>query len=130
MEIKTPIIALTANAIQEELEELMSKGFDSYLVKPFEEKKLLLKIQEHMATNTEMKKVLENQTAVIRKERDSIRKSLLLSGGGNEGMLGMLVDALKSELNDAIVSLQKAIEGNDALLIKKIAHKQKSMLLS
>ncbi len=128
--INTPIIALTANAIQEELEELMQKGFNSYLVKPFEEKKLLLKIQEQIASPAEISEALQNQTVVIKKERNSIRKSLLLSGGGNEEMLNVLVEALKMELNDAIISLQTAIDKNDTLMIKKIAHKQKSMLLS
>ena len=128
--IQTPIIALTANAVHDELEELLEKGFNSYLVKPFEEKKLLLKIQEQLETPEDKANVLLERTAPAKKERNSIRKSILLSGGGNEAMLSVLVDALKLELNEALESLQIALATNDAVFIKKIAHKQKSMLLS
>jgi PAS domain S-box-containing protein len=39
-----PIIAITANAIKEELEYYLKNGFTDYLTKPFEEKKLLQKL--------------------------------------------------------------------------------------
>ena len=39
-----PIIAITANAIKEELDYYLKNGFTDYLTKPFEEKKLLQKI--------------------------------------------------------------------------------------
>ncbi len=41
-----PIIAVTANAIKEELEYYLKKGLSDYLTKPFEERKLLEKIQQ------------------------------------------------------------------------------------
>lgn len=128
--IQTPIIALTANAVHDELEELLDKGFNSYLVKPFEEKKLLLKIQEQIERPEDKPHVSEEKTTLVKKERNSIRKSILLSGGGNEAMVGVLVDALKLELNETLESLQIALATNDAAMIKKIAHKEKSMLLS
>ncbi len=39
-----PIIAITANAIKEELDYYLKQGFTDYLTKPFEEKKLLQKL--------------------------------------------------------------------------------------
>ncbi|MFN9710353.1 MAG: PAS domain S-box protein [Bacteroidota bacterium] len=39
-----PIIAITANAVKEELEYYLKNGLTDYLTKPFEEKKLLLKM--------------------------------------------------------------------------------------
>lgn len=41
-----PIIAVTANAIKEELEYYLKKGLSDYLTKPFEERKLLEKMQQ------------------------------------------------------------------------------------
>jgi CheY-like chemotaxis protein len=41
-----PIIAITANAVKEELEYYLKIGLSDYLTKPFEEKKLLLKMQQ------------------------------------------------------------------------------------
>lgn len=39
-----PIVAVTANAIESELEEYIQKGMTDFLTKPFEEKKLLQKL--------------------------------------------------------------------------------------
>ena len=39
-----PVIAVTANAIKEELEYYLKVGFNDYLTKPFQERKLLEKM--------------------------------------------------------------------------------------
>jgi hypothetical protein len=126
--IRTPIIALTANAVQEELEELLTKGFNNYVVKPFEEKKLLLTMQEYLKnksielTNNKSKKnLLKNQT---------LKEILQKNSDLNSETEKLLANALKFELSSAIDILQKAIPLNDWNSVKKIAHKQKSMLLS
>ena len=41
-----PIIAVTANAVKEELDYYLKNGLSDYLTKPFEEKKLLMKMQQ------------------------------------------------------------------------------------
>lgn len=43
-----PIIALTANAVKEELESYLQKGITGYIVKPFEEDKLLQLLQKYV----------------------------------------------------------------------------------
>ena len=46
LKISTPIIAITANAVKEELESYIEKGMNDYITKPFEEKTLLSKIDQ------------------------------------------------------------------------------------
>ena len=46
LKINTPIIAITANAVKEELESYIEKGMNDYITKPFEEKTLLSKIEQ------------------------------------------------------------------------------------
>lgn len=46
--IETPIIALTANAVKEELEAYLTLGFTDYITKPFEESALLDKLSVHV----------------------------------------------------------------------------------
>lgn len=43
-----PIVALTANAVKEELDSYLQKGITDYLVKPFEEDKLLQLLQKYV----------------------------------------------------------------------------------
>lgn len=45
----TPIIAITANAVEEELKVYMQEGLTDYLTKPFDEYKLLKKIREYIS---------------------------------------------------------------------------------
>lgn len=45
---KTPIIAITANAVEEELKAYLKGGLTDYLTKPFDEKRLIKKILEHI----------------------------------------------------------------------------------
>jgi CheY-like chemotaxis protein len=44
--IQTPVVALTANAISGSREEMLSKGFDGYLSKPFEPEEILGVLRE------------------------------------------------------------------------------------
>jgi PAS domain S-box-containing protein len=44
-----PIIAITANAVEEELNVYMKEGLTDYLTKPFDEYKLLKKIREYIS---------------------------------------------------------------------------------
>ncbi len=45
---KLPIIAITANAVDEELKVYMKEGMTDFLTKPFDEHKLIAKIKEHI----------------------------------------------------------------------------------
>jgi signal transduction histidine kinase/CheY-like chemotaxis protein len=47
---KIPIIAVTANAIKEELDYYLTKGLTDYITKPFEERKLLEMIQHFVVS--------------------------------------------------------------------------------
>lgn len=46
---EVPIIAITANAVEEELKVYMQEGLTDYLTKPFDEYKLLKKIREYIS---------------------------------------------------------------------------------
>lgn len=45
---KLPIIAITANAVEEELKMYVTEGLTDYLTKPFDEQNLINKILEHL----------------------------------------------------------------------------------
>lgn len=46
--IELPIIAITANAIEEELKQYLKEGMTDYITKPFDEQMLIDKIREHI----------------------------------------------------------------------------------
>ncbi len=129
-EINTPIIALTANAIQEELEELAGKGFNGYVVKPFEEVRLLQKMQEAILSVHQVNQGVKQAPVYMRTPKKDIGELILENSGGSPETESALVFAFKFEIQSAIEELDQAIRDTDLEIIKRVAHKQKSMLLS
>lgn len=128
--ITTPIIALTANAVQEELEELLGKGFTAYVVKPFEEQKLLLKMQECFNKEKAVGVTSSGKPSYVKRPNKSLGSLFKENSSGDFDTEQALVAAFKYEMQSAIEELTKAIDHSNLDLIKKLAHKQKSMLLS
>ena len=50
---QVPIIAITANAMQKDLDEYKAIGMNDHIVKPFSEENLFEKIQKNLVTNAE-----------------------------------------------------------------------------
>ena len=48
-ESKTPIIALTANAVSGDREKYIKEGFDDYLPKPIDNERLVQVLQRHLS---------------------------------------------------------------------------------
>lgn len=55
-----PIIAITANAVKEELEQYINDGFTDYITKPFDEEKLIKKIADHVLYQPAGEKIITN----------------------------------------------------------------------
>lgn len=52
LKINVPIIAITANAVKEELDSYIKEGMNDYITKPFDEKTLVNKIQRWISNTT------------------------------------------------------------------------------
>ena len=126
--IKTPIIAITANAVADELEFLLKNGFDDYIVKPFEENKFLGTIQHYLNNpkNTHMSQLITSNENATNK----LQRIFSSNAQGNTEMEKSIAQAMAMELTESIEGLTRAISLNDYASIKKVAHKQKSTLFS
>jgi len=108
---KTPIIALTAHALAEEKKELLNKGFDDYLTKPLQQRRL------HEMMLRLIHGTSENQAHEPAAQID--RRSVKLSGptptilavDDNDANL-KLVEAL---LSDMMIKVHTATNGFEAL---------------
>lgn len=126
-----PVIALTANAVREELEELLSKGFNDFVIKPFEEKKLLAKIQENLRRKGTIRIEAEFiQSSSEPEGLQNLKTALAKASEHQPAVEERFAAALLFELNGAIENLGIAIGDSDWKQVKSIAHKQKSMLIT
>ncbi len=120
LNIKTPIIAISANAFQSEIDRCLNNGMNDYITKPFREDKLIKKINE-VIERCEMDDII--------KYTQLYNLSILneMSRGDSNFVLKMLqlfVDSIPENIKD----LKNYLKEKDYYKIKRIVHKLKPMI--
>ena len=129
---RTPIIALTANALRGEAEKGLAMGMDAYLTKPLELQTLQSALQRHLAPATSYPRDPEPQGVAAKPEHAAIALPLF-----DVSMLKALVgddrETLESILQEYLATLahnwEEIKNGNtqvDSAAIAAAAHKLKS----
>lgn len=127
LKVKTPIIALSANAFKSEIDACMQIGMNDYVTKPFEEQDLLRVIVKHYkASKKKRAKKVGTKELTIKEMYSSYNlKSLHEMSRGStdfiQKMLHLFVDTTPQYLNQ----INTLFAENDLIGLKKIAHKMK-----
>lgn len=121
----TPIIAVTAHALESEKEKLLQQGFNSYMTKPINESMLKHTIYEYCDNDLFRKKEALPLTVneFIEPNKD-IDWSLALKRASNKEDLAkdMLAGLIKS-LPETKIGISEAIYCQDTVLVKTLVHK-------
>ena len=104
---KTPVVSLTANAIEGVKEKYLNLGFDDYLAKPIEKSKLEDILVKFLVNKTEVKKIASSGTEADNVMGLSIETSN--TGWLNNGQTSFMTDA-----NEPIVGTESYVGGNSA----------------
>jgi len=122
LQIKTPIIALSANAFKKESEHCLKIGMNDYVTKPFEEKVLMNCILKNLGweefLNQELKPI------PVYKKKYNIQELKTLSGGDRDYM-EKLVELFIRQTHSSLKQMKNALAVKDLQTVFEISHQMK-----
>lgn len=117
LEIKTPIIALTANAFKTEIEKCKKAGMNDYITKPFEENTLLETISKNLIKSKNKNSNEEEKLYDL--------TSLNSLSRGNSDFVNKMINIFKIQTADTIIKIDTAFLENNFEEISRLIHKIK-----
>ena len=127
---RTPVIAMTANAMQGDRERAIRAGMDDYLSKPVKPKELGEVLERWVSHDVEEEKpgVIAPAPAAgdgcAAPEGEPVDRSVLegLRELGGEEFLAELTRSFSEDVPSQLEAMRKAVEGDDASSVEHIAH--------
>ncbi len=119
----TPIIAITANIMKDDLQQYLKAGMDDYLLKPYREHELHYKLTEFLTLESlaELPAGVESPPSNA-KEPFNIYE-LLRFTEGNQKALSAILHSFVSENRQNISAMQSFLEAADYKALANLAHK-------
>jgi signal transduction histidine kinase/CheY-like chemotaxis protein/CHASE3 domain sensor protein len=140
LNIKTPVLAFTADITPENIIEIEQNGIDDYITKPVDEDQLLSKISELLnikkqtiSTDSTVPKDTEDQGPVsVGKDSHPDKKLYDLEGlkrftGNDEKSMILIIEAFLDDTKKHIKELQASLKQDNKQGIFQIAHKMSNM---
>jgi CheY-like chemotaxis protein len=120
LKLRTPIIAMTANAMTGERERCISSGMDDYITKPFKSTSLFILLSKFIDGN----EVQSKQTTTEKPAGTKITSLAYLEEftGGDKAMMKDIAKVFLDQNPKDLDKLEKALREKDLKTIKAIAH--------
>jgi CheY-like chemotaxis protein len=112
--LRIPIIATTANAIQGDIEKCLEAGMNDYIGKPISYDDLAFKVEKWM---TRGKKVIDP---------NALKKLSMVAQNSNPLLVTELIQLFESQTPSALNEIKECLTTHDATAIAKKAHLLKS----
>ena len=121
---RTPIVALTANALTGDAEKCFAAGMDRYLSKPFTSDQLYQVLESCVADSAAADSEVKVETAVL--DRQALGRIQALHRPGGPNLLAKVLGLYSSSSLALTDAIRTAAMSNDAESIRQAAHALKS----
>jgi PAS domain S-box-containing protein len=123
--VRTPIVALTANAMMGTLERCLEAGMDDYLTKPLDISRLQDVLDRFMSTSSDRDSNADSGTPRVASADVSVRARLAEIAGDDAEFIAELIGAFLSSGEETLQELHAAVTSGDVAAIARAAHKLK-----
>ncbi len=113
---RTPIIAVTANARKQDLDECLAAGMDDFITKPIEPERLKAVLEQHLTRSQRA----GDTAAVALPEVDSSRLRDLAQG--DAALARGLIETFIESGRRALADIRAGMANGDAALVRRAAH--------
>ncbi|MHA7865660.1 response regulator [Flagellimonas marinaquae] len=124
-----PILAITANAFKNELDEYLSQGMDDYIIKPYTEMVLIDKIANLLGLSQRLRR--EDSAGNPRQSECLAQKvvsNLKTISGSDHEFFQQLMDTFMEMSSTTLRQMRKAMEAGDVEKVSRLAHRIKPSL--
>ncbi|MBL7911959.1 MAG: PAS domain S-box protein [Bacteroidia bacterium] len=128
LNIKTPILALTANAFKSEIEKCKHAGMNDYITKPFEEIELIKLISKYTKKKTSDKEITEIAVAKENGKNLYDLGPLKEMSRGNSEFMNKMITLFIEQANISLNEINAAHGIKDYDTVCKVAHRLKSSI--
>jgi CheY-like chemotaxis protein len=133
--LTTPIVALTANAINGEREKCLGAGMNDYLTKPFKEEELLTTISKWVLPQGPAGGLAETSLPAVPQAAPAAKAKLyhvgelLAAGQGDESFVEFMLQTFVESCEEVLEQLSQGLNDGDITLLKTAAHTLKPSLV-
>ncbi|MEZ4909531.1 MAG: PAS domain S-box protein [Saprospiraceae bacterium] len=123
LNVKTPIIALTANAFKHDIELYLQKGMTDFITKPYDEQDFFRKLEHVLSISQQFTDEHKTYSKDFKKTYDLFHLQQL--SRGNDSFVLKMINIFIKLANESIDNMEASLEIQDFNTIKKMAHKAK-----
>jgi PAS domain S-box-containing protein len=127
LNVRTPIIAMTAYAMKGDRERCLAAGMDAYLSKPIQADELLITL-ENMISKSDSHCVGMTAVQDAQADDDVDLSALLARADGDPELAGELIEIFLEEWPQLLAAIREAIGENDCPALERAAHTAKGAI--